>query len=57
MDQSIPANDRTVRIREDRERVAGLAGEIGRDRGRVDADGDRTDADPFELRELLLETP
>jgi hypothetical protein len=55
--QPVLANDRTVRVGEDRERVAGLACEIGRDRRRVDADGDRANAPSLEFGELLLETP
>jgi hypothetical protein len=57
VDEVIAADDLGVGIREDGERVAGLAGQVGRGGGRVDADGDRADAQPFELGETLLNTP
>jgi hypothetical protein len=55
--QPVAANDGTVRIGEDGKGVARFLREIGGDGRRVDADRDRPDAEPLELRKLFLKTP
>jgi hypothetical protein len=53
----VAANHFGIRIGEKRIGVAGFAAEILGLAGRIDANGDRPDAQPFEIRETLLDTP
>jgi len=55
--QIVAADHFSIGIGEKGVRVAGLAAEVLRLAGRIDADGDWPDAKLFEIRETLLNTP
>jgi hypothetical protein len=55
--QVVAADDLTLRVAEERERVAGFPAQLGRGLGRIRADGDETDAARVELGKLVLQAP